>query len=671
VGNFRSLLQVPEISAVISDQIGKYNEEFVQANDVGRVLQVSDGIVRVFGLSGVMAGELVRVVLEDGSGVRGIALNLERATVGVVLMDSAGAITEGDLVVGTGKLAGVPVGDCFLGRVVSGFAEPVDGLGPVDSCDFRLIDSGAPGIIHRKSVCESLQTGVTAIDALVPIGRGQRELIIGDRRTGKTSIALDTIVNQARLGRAEGNRTFCVYVAVGQKASLVASVVASLREADALESAIVVVANADEPASLQYIAPYVGAALAEYFMYNGLSALVVYDDLTKQAAAYREVSLLLRRPPGREAYPGDVFYLHSRLLERAAKLSPELGGGSMSALPIVETQAGDVSAYIPTNVISITDGQIFLSGELFNAGIRPAVDIGISVSRVGAVAQDSEMRRVAAKLRLELAQFAELESFSQFSSDLDRATQEQLLRGQRLREMLKQSQGALVEYSKQVFMIFCVTNGLLDKFPIELVRETLDVYWGKLSSLALVANFESFARLVCVQGGFLHFIGGAFLSFVVREICDAGFFESFDLCALNPIVRQRICDSDDPEVDDLTKFVFFDGNWSAVVDFSRVFVNGVLMPLRSDLGYLYKAVQVIKVNYVEFCALLLEEILTLGLSFEEHCPFFLLQSFVQRAFFVVGVGRVDAGTKGSVYSLVVDLFLRFGWARFAEMRGYN
>merc|ERR1711972_491251 len=339
-------------------------------------------------------------------------------------------------------------------------------MGQIDSSEYRLIESGAPGIIDRKSVCEPLQTGITVIDALVPVGRGQRELIIGDRQTGKTSVAIDTILNQ----RFESN-VVCVYVAIGQKASSVASVVGSLREGDALSQTIIVVANADDPATLQYIAPYTGAALAEYFMYDGMATLVVYDDLTKRASAYRQMSLLLRRPPGREAYPGDVFYLHSRLLERAAKLGDGLGGGSMTALPIVETQAGDVSAYIPTNVISITDGQIFLSGDLFNSGIRPAINVGISVSRVGSAAQTKAMKQVAGKLKLELAQFAELEAFSQFASDLDAATQAELARGQRLREMLKQQQNSPISVEEQVALIYAGINGFLDDVPVSDVKE--------------------------------------------------------------------------------------------------------------------------------------------------------------------------------------------------------
>lgn len=460
---------INEVSSLIRKQIDKYQADTFGFRDVGVVLQVGDGIARIFGLSNVMAGELIRInapTIEDPQfAVVGIALNLERNNVGVVLMGQEGGVTEGALATATGKIAEVPVGSGFLGRVVNGLAEPIDGGGQIDSCEYRLIESGAPGIIDRKSVCEPLHTGITVIDALVPVGRGQRELIIGDRQTGKTSVAIDTILNQRF-----ASDVVCVYVAIGQKASSVASVVGSLREEGALSRTIIVVANADDPATLQYIAPYTGAALAEYFMYDGMATLVVYDDLTKQASAYRQMSLLLRRPPGREAYPGDVFYLHSRLLERAAKLGDGLGGGSMTALPIVETQAGDVSAYIPTNVISITDGQIFLSGDLFNSGIRPAINIGISVSRVGSAAQTKAMKGVAGKLKLELAQFAELEAFSQFASDLDQSTKDQLARGERLREMLKQGERAPFSMQAQILMIYCVTRGLLDAVPVSKVR---------------------------------------------------------------------------------------------------------------------------------------------------------------------------------------------------------
>ena len=444
-----------EISNIIRQQIESYDQE-VQIDNIGSVLQIGDGIARVYGLEQVMAGEL----LEFDDGTVGIALNLENDNVGAVLMGAGINILEGSTVRSTGKIAQVPVGDALVGRVVNSLARPIDGKGDIASTEARLVESMAPGIITRKSVCEPVQTGITAIDAMIPIGRGQRELIIGDRQTGKSSVAIDTIINQ------KTEDVVCVYVAIGQKASSVAAVVNTLEEKGALGYTIIVAANADDPATLQYIAPYTGAALAEYFMYNGKATLAIYDDLTKQASAYRQMSLLLRRPPGREAYPGDVFYLHSRLLERAAKLSDELGGGSMTALPIIETQAGDVSAYIPTNVISITDGQIFLSGDLFNSGIRPAINVGISVSRVGSAAQIKAMKQVAGKLKLELAQFAELEAFSQFASDLDQATQNQLAQGVRLREMLKQAQNSPIPVEEQVAIIYAGINGYLDDIEV-------------------------------------------------------------------------------------------------------------------------------------------------------------------------------------------------------------
>nr|WDA98905.1 ATP synthase CF1 alpha subunit [Sciadococcus taiwanensis] len=449
-----------EISNIIRQQIEQYDQE-VQISNVGTVLQVGDGIARVYGLDNIMAGEL----LEFEDQTVGIALNLEADNVGVVLMGDGRNILEGSSVKGTGKIAQLPVGEALLGRVLNALAKPIDGKPEAMATDTRLIESGAPGIVARRSVCEPLQTGITAIDAMIPIGRGQRELIIGDRQTGKTSVGLDTIINQ------KGENVICIYVAIGQKASSVAQAVKLLEEKGALDYTVVVAANADDPATLQYIAPYTGAAIAEHFMYQGKSALVIYDDLTKQAQAYRQMSLLLRRPPGREAFPGDVFYLHSRLLERAAKLSQELGNGSMTALPIIETQAGDVSAYIPTNVISITDGQIFLSGDLFNAGVRPAINVGISVSRVGSSAQIKAMKKVAGKLKLELAQFDELQAFSQFASDLDKATQLQLARGQRLRELLKQPQNAPIAIEEQVAMIYTGVNGLLDDIPLDKIGE--------------------------------------------------------------------------------------------------------------------------------------------------------------------------------------------------------
>jgi F-type H+-transporting ATPase subunit alpha len=451
-----------EISQIIRQQIEQYDQAVEVAN-VGTVLQVGDGIARIYGLEKVMASEL----LEFSDGTVGIALNLEQDNVGAVLMGDGRNISEGSTVKATGKIAQVPVGEALIGRVVNPLGQPIDGKGPVNTTESRLLESPAPGIVARRSVYEPLQTGITAIDAMIPIGRGQRELIIGDRQTGKTTIALDTILNQA------DQDVICVYVAIGQKASSVAQVVGVMEERGAMKYSIVVAANADEPAALQYLAPYAGAAMAEYFMYKGRATLVVYDDLTKQAQAYRQMSLLLRRPPGREAYPGDVFYLHSRLLERAAKLNDALGGGSMTALPIVETQAGDVSAYIPTNVISITDGQIFLSADLFNAGVRPAINVGISVSRVGSAAQIKAMKQVAGRLKLELAQFIELEAFSQFASDLDKATREQLARGQRLREMLKQPQFSPLPVEEQVAIIYACTNGYVDDLALEQVQPFL------------------------------------------------------------------------------------------------------------------------------------------------------------------------------------------------------
>ncbi len=447
-----------EISSIIRQQIEQYDQG-IKASNVGTVLSVGDGIARIYGLDQVMANEL----LEFADGSIGIALNLEEDDVGAVLMSGGRGIEEGSVVKSTGKIAQVPVGDALIGRVVDALGRPLDGKGDIAFAEMRLIESPAPGIIARKSVCEPMQTGITAIDSMIPIGRGQRELIIGDRQTGKTTIALDTILNQ------KGEDVVCVYVAIGQKASTVANIVNVFREQGALEYTIIVAANANDPASLQFLAPYTGASLAEYFMYKGKHTLVVYDDLSKQAQAYRQMSLLLRRPPGREAYPGDVFYLHSRLLERAAKLSDALGGGSMTALPIVETQAGDVSAYIPTNVISITDGQIFLSSDLFNSGLRPAVNPGISVSRVGSAAQTKAMKKVAGKVKLELAQFDDLQAFAQFASDLDKATQNQLARGQRLREILKQPQFSPLSVGDQVAAIYAGINGYLDDLPVDKV----------------------------------------------------------------------------------------------------------------------------------------------------------------------------------------------------------
>ena len=447
-----------EISAILKQQIADYDKS-VSVSNVGTVLQIGDGIARIYGLEQVMAGELVQ--FEDGT--EGIALNLEEDNVGAVLMGEGRGIQEGSTVRASGKIASVPVGDAMLGRVVNALGRPIDGKGDIATSETRLIESMAPGIIQRKSVHEPMQTGITAIDAMIPIGRGQRELIIGDRQTGKTAIAIDTIINQ------KGEDVVCVYVAVGQKAASVANVVEVLRERGALDYTVVVAANASDAAALQYLAPYTGAAIAESFMYKGKATLVIYDDLTKQAQAYRQMSLLLRRPPGREAYPGDVFYCHSRLLERAAKLSDAMGKGSMTALPIIETQAGDVSAYIPTNVISITDGQVFLSSDLFNSGLRPAINVGISVSRVGGAAQTKAIKKIAGTLKLELAQFDELAAFSQFASDLDAATQQQLARGKRLRELLKQPQFSPLNLAEQVAVVYAGVKGLIDEVPVEKV----------------------------------------------------------------------------------------------------------------------------------------------------------------------------------------------------------
>ncbi|MBP0006879.1 MULTISPECIES: F0F1 ATP synthase subunit alpha [Roseofilum] len=447
-----------EISSIIQQQIEQYDQD-VKVSEVGTVLQVGDGIARIYGLDNAMAAELVE--FEDGT--VGIVLNLEEDNVGAVLMGDGTNIQEGSSVRATGRIAQVPVGDAMIGRVVNPLGEAIDGKGDINTSESRLIESPAPGIIARQSVCEPLQTGITAIDAMIPVGRGQRELIIGDRQTGKTTVAIDTIINQ------KSEDVVCVYVAIGQKASTVAQVVATLEEKGAMDYTIVVAANASDPATLQYIAPYTGASMAEYFMYKGKHTLVIYDDLSKQAQAYRQMSLLLRRPPGREAYPGDVFYLHSRLLERAAKLNSELGSGSMTALPIIETQAGDVSAYIPTNVISITDGQIFLSADLFNSGLRPAINAGISVSRVGSAAQTKAMKKVAGKLKLELAQYDDLRAFAQFASDLDKATQDQLARGQRLQELLKQPQNSPLSVPEQVASVYAGLNGYLDDIAVEKV----------------------------------------------------------------------------------------------------------------------------------------------------------------------------------------------------------
>lgn len=445
-----------EITAIIKQQIEHYQVD-LNVDDIGTVIEVGDGIARIHGLEKAMAGEL----LEFPHEVFGMVLNLEEDNVGAVLLGGEVEIKEGDTVRRTGRIMQVPVGEAMVGRVVNAIGQPIDGKGPINTTEFRPVEYRAPGIADRQSVKEPLQTGIKAIDAMVPIGRGQRELIIGDRGTGKTAIAVDTIINQ------KGQGVVCIYVAIGQKASTVARIVKTLEEAGAMEYTIVVAATASDSAPLQYLAPYAGVTMGEYFMYKGGAVLCVYDDLSKHAVAYRAMSLLLRRPPGREAYPGDVFYLHSRLLERAAKLSPELGGGSITALPVIETLAGDVSAYIPTNVISITDGQIFLEGELFYSGIRPAINAGLSVSRVGGSAQIKAMKQVAGRLRLDLAQYRELAAFAQFGSDLDKSTKAQLDRGQRMMEILKQPQYVPMAVEEQVMVIYSGINGYLDDVPIE------------------------------------------------------------------------------------------------------------------------------------------------------------------------------------------------------------
>lgn len=449
-----------DIVSLLKDEITKYHFG-IDIVEVGTVLEVGDGIARVMGLQNVMSGEMLNFPNE----VMGIALNLEEDNVGVVLLGESTLVSEGDTVTRTGKILSVPVGDSLLGRVVSPLGQPLDGKGTIDSNDFRQIELKAPGVVDRQPVKEPLQTGIKAIDSMIPIGRGQRELIIGDRGTGKTAIAIDTIINQ------KGSDVVCIYVAIGQKNSTVLQVVNKLEEQGAMDYTIVVVAPASSEAPLQFIAPYAGCAMGEHYCYNGKHALCVYDDLSKHAVAYRQMSLLLRRPPGREAYPGDVFYLHSRLLERAVKLSEENGGGSLTALPIIETQAGDVSAYIPTNVISITDGQIYLEADLFYAGIRPAMNVGISVSRVGGSAQIRAMKQVAGRLRLDLAQFRELEAFAQFGTELDKATQSQLARGERIVEILKQPQYLPMAVDQQVVILYSAINGFIDDLPVDRIKE--------------------------------------------------------------------------------------------------------------------------------------------------------------------------------------------------------
>jgi F-type H+-transporting ATPase subunit alpha len=466
-------LRAEEISSILKTKLTQADSS-ISVSNVGSVLQVGDGIARIYGLRGAMAGELLR--FEDGHDTMGMVLNLEEDNVGAVILGDYLHIQEGMLVKSTGKIASVPVGEPMIGRVVNPLGVPLDGKGPIETDEYRVIEKKAPGIIARKSVHEPIQTGITAIDAMIPIGRGQRELIIGDRQTGKTAIAVDTILNQ------KGKDVVCIYCAIGQKTSSVAQIIRKFEEGGAMAYTIVVMASATDSAPLQFLAPFGAVTMGEALMEQGKHVLVVYDDLTKHAWAYRSMSLLLRRPPGREAYPGDVFYLHSRLLERAAKLSDKLGAGSLTALPIIETQAGDVSAYIPTNVISITDGQIFLEADLFNAGIRPAINAGISVSRVGGAAQTKAMKSVAGKLRLDLAQYRELEAFAQFASDLDKATQDQLKRGEKLIQVLKQPQYAPLSVAQQVSMLIAANNAILDDVDSAQIKSFKDEWFGYFSA---------------------------------------------------------------------------------------------------------------------------------------------------------------------------------------------
>jgi len=459
-----------EVTKILKEQIKKFGEK-AEISEVGQVLSVGDGIARVYGLDNVQAGEMV----EFSTGIKGMALNLENDNVGVVIFGEDRSIKEGDVVKRTGAIVDAPVGKNLLGRVVDALGNPIDGKGDLDKkIERKRVDVKAPGIIPRQSVNQPMQTGLKAIDSLIPIGRGQRELIIGDRQTGKTAVAIDTIINQKEINKSgeEKNKLYCIYVAIGQKRSTVAQIVKSLEDAGAMEYTIIVSATASDPAPLQFLAPYTGCTMGEYFRDNGMHALIIYDDLSKQAVAYRQMSLLLRRPPGREAYPGDVFYLHSRLLERAAKLNDDKGGGSLTALPIIETQAGDVSAYIPTNVISITDGQIFLETELFNQGIRPAVNVGLSVSRVGSAAQTKAMKKVAGSIKLELAQYREMAAFAQFGSDLDASTQKLLNRGSKLTELLKQDQYSPMPVAQQVIAVFSGVRGFLDDVELKNIKVT-------------------------------------------------------------------------------------------------------------------------------------------------------------------------------------------------------
>ncbi len=472
-------IRAAEISSILKSKIANFGTE-AEVSEVGQVLSVGDGIARVYGLDQVQAGEMV----EFPGGIRGMALNLETDNVGVVIFGDDRTIREGDTVKRTRAIVDAPVGKPLLGRVVDALGDPIDGKGPLEGVERQRVEVKAPGIIPRRSVHEPVQTGLKALDSLVPVGRGQRELIIGDRQTGKTAVAIDTIINQKEInaGDDESKKLYCVYVAIGQKRSTVAQVVKTLEDAGAMEYTTVVAATASEPAPLQFLAPYTGCTIGEYFRDNGMHALIIYDDLSKQATAYRQMSLLLRRPPGREAFPGDVFYLHSRLLERAAKLNEDFGSGSLTALPVIETQANDVSAYIPTNVISITDGQIFLETELFYQGIRPAINVGLSVSRVGSAAQVKAMRQVAGSIKLELAQYREMAAFAQFGSDLDQATQRRLNRGARLTELLKQGQYQPMPVEEQVLAIFAGVNGYLDKIEIEQIGPFEESFLGEMRS---------------------------------------------------------------------------------------------------------------------------------------------------------------------------------------------
>ncbi len=484
-----------EVTKIIKDQIENFGTE-TEVSEVGQVLSVGDGISRIHGLDNVQAGEMV----EFSEGTKGMALNLENDNVGVVIFGEDSKIKEGDIVKRTGKIVDVAVGKSLLGRVLDGLGNPIDGKGPLDpKSERKRVDVKAPGIISRKSVNEPMQTGLKAIDSLIPIGRGQRELIIGDRQTGKTAIAIDTIINQKEINKSsdESKKLYCIYVAIGQKRSTVAQIVKTLEDSGALEYTIVVAATASDPAPLQFLAPFTGCTMGEYFRDNGMHALIVYDDLSKQAVAYRQMSLLLRRPPGREAFPGDVFYLHSRLLERAAKLSDAHGGGSLTALPIIETQASDVSAYIPTNVISITDGQIFLETELFFKGIRPAVNVGISVSRVGSAAQIKAMKQVAGSIKLELAQYREMAAFAQFGSDLDASTQQLLNRGSKLTELLKQGQYSPLKVEEQVVSIFCGVKGYLDNIELSKIKNFESQLLSKIKSDSpeILSNISSTGKL--------------------------------------------------------------------------------------------------------------------------------------------------------------------------------